>query len=318
MKTSAPKAARKSAEKAVSQAEKRMKKGTKQARKGIKEARRSASAMVDRVTDGDALAKLEELAARAQKRLNEAHLDERAAELAERLRESEALAKAQAKGGQLASQAQKAIADAHLDERVAELGEKVRDRFEESGLDDRLQELGDRVRSSDAAAKAKRVADEGLAAAGAWLATGRSGEALGVAPRKRRFPTWLAAVLGVVAGYAIGVLTAPKRGEALREDLWRSAEDMAGQAQQQAAELTTALKESAEAAADKPLALTIRETLHQDPRTTELPDLTINVAEGTVFVRGTVPGTFDEDTVRAVIEAVPGVHDVDLQVHVSS
>jgi hypothetical protein len=39
----------------------------------------------------------------------------------------------------------------------------------------------------------------------------------------------------------------------------------------------------------------------------------VNVAEGTVFVRGPLPEGVDEQAVRDVIAKVPGVTDVDLQ-----
>jgi osmotically-inducible protein OsmY len=58
----------------------------------------------------------------------------------------------------------------------------------------------------------------------------------------------------------------------------------------------------------------IRSTLDADPRTAGLPGLSINVAESTVFVRGSVPQGYDEASIREVVAAVPGVTDVDLQV----
>jgi len=67
----------------------------------------------------------------------------------------------------------------------------------------------------------------------------------------------------------------------------------------------------------RPLADQVRSHLGSDPRTADLPGLAINVAEGTVFVRGSVPPGFEESWIREVVSSVPGVNDVDLQVTVS-
>jgi osmotically-inducible protein OsmY len=297
----------KAARSARKEAEKKAKKATKKARKGADE-------LAHRVKDSDALAKAEQLAARAQKALEEAHLDERVSELADRLRESEAFNKAQARGAELADRTQRRIADTHIDERIAELTERLRESEP----------------AQKASKTAKRLSGTGLAAMGTWLATGRAGEKRGLEPRrKRRFPAWLAALLGAGVGYAVGVFTAPRRGEELRHTVAESAQQLAaeargtatelvGQAKSAATEKADELKAAAESAAEMPLAVLVRETLESDARTRELPDLTINVAEGTVFIRGTVPGTFDEETVRSVVSEVPGVQDVDLQVTVST
>jgi hypothetical protein len=58
----------------------------------------------------------------------------------------------------------------------------------------------------------------------------------------------------------------------------------------------------------------VRAKLAADGRTSSLTGLAVNVAEGTVFVRGTVPSGTDEDGVRDVVAGVDGVQDVDLQV----
>jgi osmotically-inducible protein OsmY len=68
----------------------------------------------------------------------------------------------------------------------------------------------------------------------------------------------------------------------------------------------------------RPLADQVRSHLSADPRTADLPGLAINVAEGTVFVRGSVPAGYQESAIREVISSVPGVNDVDLQVSAST
>jgi hypothetical protein len=251
-----------------------------------KKAERRAEDIADRLKDSDALAKAEELAMKAQKRIADAHLDEKVADLADR---------AQVTGGKLAAKAQKTIADAHIEERVADLTERVRD--SES--------------AQQAMETARRITDSTLAALGGWIATGKAADKLGVEPKRRRFPAWLAALLGAGVGYLVGTLTAPKRGDELRDDFAQSAERLMDQTR-------FAATEAVEKVAERPLAELIRGALDDDHRTAALPDLTINVAEGTVFIRGTVPGSFDEDAVRSVIAAVPGVKDVDLQLTVAT
>lgn len=66
------------------------------------------------------------------------------------------------------------------------------------------------------------------------------------------------------------------------------------------------------------LADEVRSHLSADPRTADLPGLAINVAEGTVFVRGSVPPGYEDLAIRDVISSVPGVNDVDLQVTTTS
>ena len=237
--------------------------------------------------------------------VRDAHLDEKAAELAERavdlaerVRESDAVTKAQAKTSELTARAAEMWRESDLDEKAAELATRVREH-------ERTQQL---------TGKAKRLAEDALAGVGAKLATGKPAELLGIERTKRRGWTMvLVGLVGVGIGYALGMLTAPRRGQDmrddLRDDLRESAERLAGRVQQTA--------ESAKAVAE-PLVDVIRSSLAQDPRTASLPSLSINVADRTVFVRGTVPAGFDEATLRDVISAVPGVADVDLQVSVSA
>lgn len=231
----------------------------------------------------------------------------------------------QARSSDLDERAGKAVKRAKKSDAYAkgtELAEKARDRFEEAGLDQRASELARKARDSDIAKQIResettvqarkglqRFSDEQLERLGEWLADSKAGKRLGVKP-KRRWPTVMAVVVGVGAGWAIGLLTAPKRGDEIRRELaqqsgsWR--EDLSKAAERITPETVTSL--SGDDLADK-----VRSRLGEDPRTAELPKLNVNVAEGTVFVRGTLPSGFDQDTIRSVVSSVPGVQDVDLQ-----
>jgi hypothetical protein len=199
-------------------------------------------------------------------------VEQRAAELAEWARQSEALAKAQAKAEALAKAQAKAEALAAKAQANAEkLAAKTQAKAER--LAARMQRKG-----TELAAKAQTRGSELTEQVGEQLSGGRTGKLLGIRQR-RPAPVWFV-IFGVAGGCVVGVLIARKcRGQA-----------------------TT------------PLAETIRSELASDPRTAQLPNLEVNVAGGTVFVRGTVPPGFHEDALRDVITRVPGVHDVDLQV----
>lgn len=139
--------------------------------------------------------------------------------------------------------------------------------------------------ATKAQTRSTELADQGLHRLGERLSRGRSGKMLGIR-RRWRPPPWLLLLGGSAGGYAIWRLAQSKCGR------------LSGRARSTGA----------------PLAETIRSELTNDPRTAELPDLDVNVADGIVFVRGTVPPGFRQDTLREVIARVPGVHDVDLQV----
>lgn len=226
-----------------------------------------------------------------------AELAERAADLAERVRESEAFTRAQAKS--------------------SELAERARERLKEAELDERAAELAAKVRSSDAAqnarATAQRVSDEQLSRLGGWLSQGKTAEKLGVQPAKRGFPTWLAVLLGLGIGYLIGTLTAPKRGDELRSELVERGTELRDDLATTAQRLQQDTADMGAPPAQKPIADEVRTRLGEDPRTAALPKLNVNVAEGTVFVRGSLPAGFDESAIRDVVASVPGVEDVDLQ-----
>lgn len=235
-------------------------------------------------------------------------LAERAAEMAERLRASDAYGKALERSGELAATAR---------QRGTSAATAARGALAEAGVDAKVADLLEILRDSENLAEARErsraVADSALTGLGAWLGSGSIGKQLGVQRRRRRWPAWVLGILGVAAGYAIGVLTAPKRGPELRDD-WSAAS---------AATMSTATKAADRVAQDtadvsapaaqKPLADRVRTRLGEDPRTADLPKLNVNVVEGTVFVRGAVSSDVDAEVVRGVIADVEGVTDVDMQ-----
>ncbi|MPZ88859.1 MAG: hypothetical protein GEU81_12450 [Nitriliruptorales bacterium] len=228
---------------------------------------------------------------------------ERASELIERVKDSEAVAKAQAKSGELAELARTKMKDAHLDERALELGERARTIVRESEAAQR------------AAERARVAGDQTLERVGAWLADSGTAEKMGMQPtRRRRFSAWLALVVGAGVGFVVAKLT--ERQEAVEpfDDFAASAERMATTPPPP----SRAPVEPTDTNGGLDLANRIRSSLDADPRTAELGGLAINVAETTVFVRGSVPQGTDEASIREVVAGVPGVTDVDLQVTASA
>lgn len=256
-----------------------------------------------------------ELSEQAREQAREARLDERAtelaervAELAERVRDSEALAKAHVKSSELAERARDKIKDSPLEDRATELAERVR----KSETAEQAK-----VTAQQAKATAQRVSDEQLGRLGGWLARGKPAEKLHVQPAKRRLPAWLALLVGAGIGYLIGTLTAPKRGEELRHELAQRGTELKDDLAVTAQRVQQDTEDMAAPAAQKPIADEVRTRLGEDPRTSALPKLNVNVAEGTVFVRGSLPAGFDESAIRDVVASVPGVDDVDLQLTAS-
>jgi osmotically-inducible protein OsmY len=176
----------------------------------------------------------------------------------------------------LAKAKAKAAALAKAQAKTEALAAKAQAKAEELAV--QTQDEGSEL-TTRAKDKGERLAGRALRPFGKRLSEGRSARLLGIEPR-RRVPVWLLALLGTVGGCAIGLVTASK----------------------------------CRARAATPLADKIRSELANDPRTAELPNLDVNVANGTVFVRGSVPSAFHEEALRDVITRVPGVHDVDLQV----
>lgn len=257
---------------------KNTKKMRKEAEKQAATLRKQAKELRSQAKDVAKDAKLEERAA---------DLAEQVGELAQRIRESDAMAKAQATGEELIEKAREQISDAHLDERAAELAERVRD--------------SDQYKQ--AMATAGEATDKTLARVGDWISHGPAADKLGVKPKskKRTFSKWMLAGMGVVAGFAAGVVTGARKHETVEE-----LERVAGRVAQDTADIGAP-------PAQKPIADEVRTRLGEDPRTSGLPRLNINVAENTVFVRGSVPESIDQEAIRSVISTVPGVEDIDLQ-----
>lgn len=205
---------------------------------------------------------------------------ERAAELAERLKSSDALSAATDRGSALVDAARERLDDTDLDKRAADLAERLREA----------------EATQEALERARQTSDKSLSAVGSWLGSGPLAGKLGVT-RRRKWPFLLASVVGAGLGFVLA--QAMKRGstDTIRDELADAADRLAVGGGSAAV-----------------LADTIRTTLDADPRTAQLEPLDINVSDGgTVFVRGTVPADTDQDAVRDVVASVPGVADVDLQ-----
>jgi osmotically-inducible protein OsmY len=253
------------------------KKAKKEGRKAVKRAQTKGQKAANRAgTEAQAVAA--EYAERAGAAASEA-----AGELAERLRTSEGLAKAQTVGSEYAG--------------------KAKQRWEDADVEDKLLEVAQRLRSSDfgkkAEQKSKDVTETGFGALSDWLTSSKQGKQvsskLGLQPR-RRWRTVLIALIAAAAGFAIARLVQPKPLPDFGDDFTASAEQL-----------------STQPPAGTDLVDAIRTALKGDPRTAELDEITINVAEGTVFIRGSVPEGTDEDAIRELVGRVPGVTDVDLQ-----
>ncbi len=245
-------------------------------------------------------------------------LDGRAAELAGKVANSDALSKA-VKSGALT----KVLKGGTLSRLGAAgaLAAKGLSAYSDTDLNARVAELTDRVLASEAYQQARENAERAsagaLAALGAWLASEPQASRLGLQPRKRS-KGWLTMLFGLLAGYAIGVLTAPKPGRETREELNRRGGNLANEAVRLKRGAADDAADIGTPADQKPLADKVRTRLGEDPRTSDLPKLNINVAEGTVFVRGAIPDGTDQESIRSVIVSVPGVEDVDLQLNESS
>lgn len=283
-------------------------KAARNARKRAEKIRRKAHKRADRVSQ-KARKRAEKTSAEAQERvaaLTEKAgqaAQERAAELAERLRRSETFARAQRKGREIAQTARQRFEDSDLDQRAAELADRLQQQWEQAEVERRAAELAKRAREHEktqqAVGKAKDATDSSLAAVGSWLASSKAGEKMGL--RRRRLPLWVIGVLGVLAGFVVGRVSASRSGPSLRDELALSADRLASPEPNPNPTTT--------------LADTVRATLSSDPRTAPLRTLNVNVADGTVFVRGNLPPDAEvtEDAIRSVIAAVPGVTDVDLE-----
>lgn len=248
------------------------------------------------------------------------------------LRKKTKAKKAQLEASAAAAEARRAAQDSAA--AVRDLAQALLAQVKELGLDEKTSEAVKRVKSTDAYTRAqakasdvsKRVADSdavtvgrdnaartataAAAGLGSWLARGRRGETLGIAPAKRGGLGWFFALVGVGVGYGIGILTAPKEGREMRDQLASRAQSErwngpAGRIDGDAGNLAPA--------GDPLLADKVRTRLGEDPRTSDLPSLNINVVDGTVVVRGALPGDADEGAIRDVVGSVEGVRDVDME-----
>lgn len=232
------------------------------------------------------------------------------------------------------------VRDTHLDERAAELADRARRRVRDAHLDERAAQLAGRVRESDAAQRAaaatRRASDQALERAGDWIATSGAGERLGVERTRRRRPVLLYLLLGVGLGYLAAWLMKRRSESQQAEDAFTESADWlstpatppSGPAPAATPSIApdpdSALATSGDVEMPvvsgpldddgQPLEEEVRSTLHSDPRTSDLEDLSVNVAEGTVFIRGSIPSGVDSEDIREVVSGVRGVTDVDLQV----
>jgi gas vesicle protein len=251
------------------------------------------------------------------------------------LRQKTKAKKAELEARAAAAEARRAAHDSA--EAVRDLAQALMTQFKQLGLDEKTGEAIQKLRSSEAYGKAqakadelsKRVADsdamtvgresaarttaQALAGLGAWLATGDRGKRLGISNSKRRGGGWVFGLLGVGAGYAIGLLTAPKQGREFREELVSraggnsSGDNVAGPIGQEWG------RDDATPPFERPLADKVRTRLGEDPRTSHLPKLNINVVGSTVVVRGAVPEDADRGAIQDVISGVEGVEGVDME-----
>ena len=219
-----------------------------------------------------------------------------------------------AKADELATRTREVWHDAGLDEKAATVaaslaaaGAAAGAKIKDAGLDEKAAELATRLRDSKTAQQATDVAreysDRALERVNDWLVESGAGERLGIAPppkRKSRSKLfWLLALAAAVAG----AMVARNRG---KESPYGSMDML---------EESGPANASTGPSEQRPLADKVRTAIGEDPRTRELPErLNINVVEGTVFVRGPVPGDFNAEDLRTVIANVDGVTDVDLQV----
>ena len=244
------------------------------------------------------------------------------------LRQKTKAKKAEIEARAAAAEARRAAHDSA--EAIRDLAQALMHQFKQLGLDEKTSEAIGKLRSSEAYGRAQAKADElsrrvaesdamtvgresaartttqALAGLGAWLATGERGKRLGIRNSRRGPGGWVFGLLGVGIGYAIGVLTAPKGGAELREELASRAGGSRGDGSADwAGPATTEF--------ERPLEDKVRTRLGEDPRTSQLPKLNINAVGGTIVVRGAVPEGADRGAIEAVIAGVDGVEHVDIE-----
>jgi hypothetical protein len=102
-------------------------------------------------------------------------------------------------------------------------------------------------------------------------------------------------VLAFAVGAGLGLLFAPTSGAELREKLRRFVED----------------RRAAGSGSDAELAMRVRETLAQSPRTWHLPQPEVDVVDGKAILTGDAPHASGKADIEDAVAAVPGVIDVD-------
>lgn len=249
------------------------------------------------------------------------------------LRKKTKAKKAQLEASAAAAEARRAAQESAV--AVRDLAQALATQIKDLGLDERAAETVKRVKASDAYGKAQAKATEvsrkvaenesfaatsenaakqsaaALTGLGTWLATGPMGDKLGIttAKKSKGGGGWFLALLGVGVGYGIGILTAPREGREMREQLANRSSQWNG-----GGDVTSIDGDPGVLApsGDPVLADKVRTRLGEDPRTSDLPSLNINVVDGTVVVRGPAADV-DESAVREVVSSVDGVTAVDLE-----
>ena len=227
----------------------------------------------------------------------------RASAVAERVRD----AKLDERASELASLAVEKVRDAELDARAAELAVLARQKVSDSGVDEMAADLVARARNTAVVQQAAETTGRTLDRVGEWIGDGKVGDALGLKRRRRRMPRWSLLVAGALAAGVAAGFVVFRRRDAQDADVWGT-DAIGGNG---GLRRTTG---SASPGVALPLEGRVREAIGLDPRLTAMGPLNINVVDGTVFVRGSVAADMDQDALRAVIEGVEGVTDVDLQV----
>lgn len=234
----------------------------------LKAARKGGSRSADRMQERAA-----ELADLAEKAGEIAQ--ERARLLAERLRESDAVGKAQARGGEIAELAQA---------KGSELAALAKAMWQESDLDARAAALSKQLREAaatkEATKRAREATDATLAVLGGWLGTGKAARRLGVT-RKPRVAGWMWAMVGAALGFAAAKMMSSQNERQAREDLAEAAQRLADhEPPAPATDLPAAAPSTGSSGGTDP-ADEGRSTPQDDQRTADLSELDINVAEGT-------------------------------------
>lgn len=256
---------------------------------------KSAAADARRAAD-DSVKAVRDVAQALTAQLGQLGLEDKANDAVERVRNADGYDRAQARVADATGKAQA---------RASEMSNRAQRR---------ASDVSRRVADSDAMTVGREATAEksaaALAALGSWLSTGERAKQLGIGPARRGRRGWFWALVGVGVGYAIGVLTAPRQGREMREQLVNRA---GGGADDNGVGHVGQRDLDGAPVFERPLADRVRTRLGEDPRTSDLPSLNLNVVDGIVVVRGALPDDADPEAVRAVIGDVEGVDEVDLQ-----